>query len=232
MATNKGWGFDTTELEPSVRPQDDFFTHVNKRWMDSNEIPDNEARWGSFITLRYETDKKLHAILKELESKRNLPVGSPERLIRNFYRSGMDMRQRNALGLAPLAEFRALINKIDSTERLLTAIARLHRVGVGVAFGVGMDQDAKKSTRYLLHIHQDGIGMPDRDYYLNDDAESVRVRTAYITHVTRLFELMGRSKTEAKQAAEVVLSIETALAKAMMKKEDTRDMEKTYHKVT
>jgi putative endopeptidase len=232
MATNKGWGFDTKELEPNIRPQDDFFGHVNKRWMDSNEIPDNEARWGSFITLRFETDKKLYAILKELETKRNLSVGSPERLIRNFYRSGMDMKRRNALGLAPLSEFRALISKVESTERLLAVIARLHRIGVGVAFGVGMDQDAKKSTRYLLHVHQDGIGMPDRDYYLNDDAESVRVRTAYITHVAGLFQLMGRSKDEARQAADTVLSIETALAKAMMKKEDARDMEKTYHKVT
>jgi putative endopeptidase len=232
MATNKGWGFDVEDLEPSIRPQDDFFTHVNKRWMDSNEIPDNEARWGSFITLRFETDKKLYAILKELETKRNLPVGSPERLIRNFYRSGMDMKRRNALGLAPLASYRELIGAIDSTERLLSVIAKLHRVGVGVAFGVGMDQDAKKSTRYLLHVHQDGIGMPDRDYYLNDDAESVRVRTAYVTHVTRLFELMGRTKAEAIIDAEVVIALETKLAKAMMKKEDSRDMEKTYHKVT
>lgn len=226
------WGFDVNDLEPKIRPQDDFFHYVNKRWMDSNPIPENESRWGSFITLRHDSEKKLRAILAELESKRNLPVGSPERLIRNFYRSGMDMKKRNELGIRPLDELRRSVSRIDSTARLLAAVAELHRIGVGVMWGMGIDQDAKNSARYLLHLYPDGIGMPDRDYYLKNDAESVRVRDAYKVHMEKLFVLMGRTLVEAKASTETMLRIETLLARKMMKKEDARDAEKTYHKVT
>lgn len=232
MATKRDWGFDVRELEPSIRPQDDFFQYVNKRWMKKNPVPANESRWGSFMILRYDSDKKLHAILEELEAKRSLPTDSPEKLIRDFYRSGMDMKQRNALGLRPLGELRKKILSVSSTQTLLPVVALLHRIGVGVMWGMGIDQDAKNSSRYLLYLYQDGIGMPDRDYYLKDDAESVRVRTAYRTYVQKLFSLMGRTPSMATKDTEVVLRIETMLAKAMMKKEDARDTEKTYHKKT
>lgn len=228
MATH--WGFDVAELEPSIRPQDDFFAHVNKRWMEQNPIPDNEARWGSFIKLRFDSDKKLKAILTELEHTRSLPVNSPERLIRDFYRSGMDMKRRNELGIRPLTDLRKTIAGISTKRDLLRTVADLHRIGVDVLFGFALDQDAKKSTRYVLHFHPDGIGMPDRDYYLKDDPESVRVREAYVAHVKALYTLMGRTAEEAVQHAETLLAIETKMAKAMMRKEDARDMDKTYHK--
>ncbi len=231
MSTKK-WGFDVRELESKIRPQDDFFHHVNKRWMAKNPVPANESRWGSFMILRYDSDKKLHAILEELEGKRSLPTGSPERIIRDFYRSGMDIKRRNALGLRPLALLRRQITDIDSLNSLQAVVASLHRIGVGVLWGMGIDQDAKNSSRYLLYLYQDGIGLPDRDYYLKSDTESVRVRSAYQTHVAKLFTLMGRTPTQATRDTEVVLRIETALAKAMMKKEDARDTEKTYHKVS
>jgi len=226
------WGFDVQELESKVRPQDDFFHYVNKRWMGKNPVPANESRWGSFMILRYDSDKKLHAILEELEGKRSLPTGSPERIIRDFYRSGMDSKKRNALGLRPLALLRKQIIDIDSLDSLQAVVASLHRIGVGVLWGMGIDQDAKNSSRYLLYLYQDGIGLPDRDYYLKSDTESVRVRSAYRTHVTKLFTLMGRTPKKATLDTEVVLRIEAALAKAMMKKEDARDTEKTYHKVS
>ncbi len=228
----KHWGFDANDLEPKIRPQDDFFLHVNKRWMDANPIPDEESRWGSFTVLRHDSEKKLRAILSELETKRTLPPGSPERLIRSFYRSGMDMKRRNELGVTPLDDYRRDIAQIATLPQLLKVIAKLHRVGVGVVWGMGIDQDAKNSNRYLLHLHQDGIGLPDREYYLKSDAESVRVRTAYSVHVQKLFVLMGRTISEAEADAETLLRIETMLAKAMMKKEDARDAEKTYHKYT
>ncbi|MBP7741591.1 MAG: M13 family metallopeptidase [Candidatus Pacebacteria bacterium] len=228
----KNWGFDVREIEPTIRPQDDFFHHVNKRWMEKNPIPANESRWGSFLILRYDSEKKLQAILHELDATRNLPSGSPEKIIRDFYRSGMDMKRRNELGLLPLKELRTKIEKIGSVKDLLTEVAALHRIGVGVLWGAGIDQDAKNSERYLLHFYQDGIGMPDRDYYLKEDEESVRVRTAYRTHVEGLFRIMGSVSKEAKERTETILRVETMLAKAMMKKEDSRDTEKTYHKKT
>ncbi len=232
MATTKNWGFDVRELDESIAPQDDFFHYVNKKWMDNNPVPANESRWGSFIQLRYECDQQLRAIVTELDKKKSLPAGSPERIIRDFYRSGMDTKRRNSLGLKPLDLLRKQINGISTLAGLQKVIADLHRIGVGVVWGAGIDQDAKNSERYLLYIHQDGIGLPDRDYYVKDDEESVRVRTAYRVHIEKLFKLMGRTPAQAAADTDTVLSIETALARAMMKKEDARDIEKTYFKTT
>jgi len=218
------------DLDESVRAQDDFFAYVNKKWMAKNPIPANESRWGSFITLRHDSEKKLLAIVKELQSKKSLVTGSPEQIIRDFYASGMDMKRRNEIGLAPMESLRKGVRKIDSVESLMKSVAELHRIGVGVLWGAGLDQDAKNSERYLLHLCQDGTGLPDRDYYLKDDAESVRVRTAYIEYAKGLFVILGYSKKDTQTATDTLLRIETLLAKASMKKEDARDAEKTYHK--
>lgn len=225
------WGFDVRELDETVRSQDDFFSYVNKKWMAKNPVPANESRWGSFLILRHDSEKKLMAIIKDLETKKNLTTGSPEQMIRDFFQSGMNIKKRNELGLSPLQGLRNKIARIDSVASLQKVVAELHRLGVGVVWGTGLDQDAKNSDRYLLHIYQDGIGMPDRDYYLKDDAESVRVRTAYRTHVEGLYKLLGYSKEDTLKATETLLRIETMLAKASMKKEDARDAEKTYHKI-
>ncbi|MES2994885.1 MAG: M13 family metallopeptidase [Patescibacteria group bacterium] len=230
--TKKGWGFDTKGMDMKVRPQDDFFHHANGGWMKAHPIPPAESRWGSFNELRYKTDHQLRDILTELESKRSLPKGSPEQIIRDFQRSGMDMKRRNELGIKPLDALRKKITNAKDTTALKGLIGELHRIGVGVFFGSGIGQDSKNSERYILHMAQDGLGMPDRDYYLKDDAESVRVRSAYLKHAAALFRLMGRTPAEAKAATETLMRVETALAKASMKKEDRRDPEKTYHKMT
>lgn len=225
----KDWGFDVRELSKNVRPQDDFYHYVNKKWMDANPIPKSESRWGTFMALRYDTDKKLHALLTEL-MKRRAPKGSDQQLIGDFFRSGMDVKARNTKGLAPLAPTLARIQKLSSSKELSELIAYLHLIGIDVAWGIGIDQDSKRSDRYALHIGQDGLGMPDRDYYLKDDAESVRVRNAYQLHANRLFKLMGQAPSEAKLGTETLMRMETELARASMRKEDLRDPEKTYHK--
>jgi len=228
----KKWGFDTRELDTGVRPQDDFYSYVNKKWMDAHPVPKSESRWGTFMILRYDTDKKLHALMDELLAKKSLAKGSDEQLVRDFYRSGMDMKKRNALGIAPLEPLLKRVQGVQSVDELPELLAELHRMGAGALFGTGIDQDSKNSEKYALHFGQDGLGMPDREYYLNDDAESVRVRTAYRMHVANVFKLMGYRPADAAKACDTLLRIETQLAKASMKKEDLRDPEKTYHKLT
>jgi putative endopeptidase len=233
MATTKNsWGFDVSELDRSIRPQDDFYKHVNRKWMKANPIPPAESRWGSFIILRYNTDKQLKKIMDELEAKRSIPKGTAEQLIRDFYRSGVDMERRNALGTKPLAPYQKMINSVQTKKQLLDLIAKLHVVGVSAIWGGMIDQDAKNSDKYALHLVQDGLGLPDREYYLKDDAESIRVRNAYRVHVEKLYRMMGRSTKQAKADLETLMRVETALAKVSMKKEDRRDPDKTYHKMT
>ncbi|HWH15973.1 MAG TPA: M13 family metallopeptidase [Candidatus Paceibacterota bacterium] len=225
---NASWGFDVRELTPAIRPQDDFFHHVHQRWIDANPIPKTESRWGSFQKLRFDVEKQLRAIVEEVAAKDPKRCSKEERMVRDFYTSGMDSKARNARGLAPLAKRLAAIENAQDLEAIQGVIADLHTIGVGVIWGIGVDQDMKDVDSYAVYLGQDGLGLPDRDYYLKQDAESLRVRTAYEAYVAKLFALMGRK--DAASLRDAVLRIETALARASMKKEDLRDPEKIYHK--
>lgn len=226
------WGFAISELDHSIRPQDDFFHHAHKKWMDKNPIPKTEARWGSFTILRLETEKQVRTIVEEAAAKKNVSQKSNEQMIRDLYRSGMDMARRNALGLSPLHPVLKKIDTIKDANGLQRTIADLHRLDVGAVWGIDVDQDMKNSEAYALYLGQDGLGMPDREYYLKDDAESKRVREAYKIHVEKLFGLIGSNAAGAKDQRDTVMRIETSLAKASMKKEDMRDPEKIYNKLS
>lgn len=232
MAQKDSWGFDITELTADIRPQDDFYHHVHQSWIATNPIPATEARWGSFTKLRFEVEKQLKAIVHELDMQKTLPAKSPERQIRDFYRAGMNMKERNARGITPLTPFLNRIAAVRTPEALQKIIADLAMIGVSAPWGASVDQDMKASDTYALYLGQDGLGMPDRDYYLKNDAESVRVRDAYRTHVTRIFRLMGKTAVEATAACDTVLALETALARASMSKEDMRNPDAIYHKFT
>ncbi len=229
MQKQKGWGFDTRDIDTKVRPQDDFFHFASGAWMKRHPIPKTEARWGSFTMLRHATDTQLQTLLKKVIATKKVKSGTAEQMIRDLYRSGMDIERRRTLGLTPLQPLMKRVEAMRTIDDIGTTIAHLESVGSGGIWGVGIDQDMKNSERYILHLGQGGLGMPDRDYYLKDDEESKRVRGAYEKHLVRLLELAGR-KREARQDAALVLEMETAIAKISMKKEDLRDVDKTYHK--
>lgn len=226
----KNWGFDVRELSSNIRPQDDLYHYVNKKWMDAHPIPKNESKWGTFMMLRYDTDKKLHSLLQKLMSKKS-KKGSDEQLLGDFFRAGMDMKTRNAKDLNPLSLVLKRIEALKSKEELTQLFAYLERAGVGTLWGSAIDQDSKNSSKYALHLYQGGLGMPDRDYYLKEDAESVRVRTAYRAHIKNVFKLMGCASKDAQMGVETLMRMETELARMSMSKEDRRDPEKTYHKL-
>src|SRR3989344_2916160 len=230
MAT-KNWGFDVRDIDTKVRPQDDFFHYASGAWMKKHPIPNSEARWGSFTQLRQTTDVQLHGLLKKVVNKKRVLHGSPEQMIGDFYRSGADLAGRRRLGLTPIKSMLERIGSIQTPTQLMHTIAHLERVGLSGIWGNAIDQDMKNSEKYLLYFFQSGLGMPDRDYYLKNDAESVRVREAYVAYLERLLTLSGRGKT-ARDDATTVYMIEKALAKISMKKEDIRDVDKTYHKMT
>ena len=127
----KGWGFDVRDMDTKVRPQDDFYHYVNGGWLKKNPIPANESWWGSFLMLRYDTEKKLRTLVSKVSGMRNLKVDTPEQMIRDFYRSGLDMKRRNALGLQPLREWLERIEKIRDVHSLVSTIAHLEKIGGG-----------------------------------------------------------------------------------------------------
>lgn len=230
--SKNSWGFDTRDMDTSIRPQDDFYHYANGGWMKRNPVPPHESQWGAFMMLRYDTEKKLHAIVAKLLDAKHIKKGSPEQMVRDFYRSGCDMKTRNALGLKPLQPLLDRVAKIRDVPSFISTIAYLEKLGGGGPWGIGVDQDMKNSDRYVMHLGQGGLGMPDRDYYLKDDAESLRVRKAYVKHIQAISVLMGKTSAEAKKDSDTLMRIETAIAKISMPKEDLRDADKTYHKMT
>lgn len=226
------WGVDTKDFDTSIRPQDDFYHYACGGWQKKNPIPPSESRWGSFNILRLETDKKVKKILEEVSKKKGLKKGSPEQMIRDLYISGTNLKLRNKLDITPLTPLLEKVEKIKSEKDLQKIVTELHEIGVGAYWNTLIDQDAKISSRYALHLLQDGLGLPDRDYYLKSDKESLRVRKAYQAYQINLFKLLGYSPKLSKAYATRVYAIEEKLARASMRKEDARDAEKTYNKKT
>ena len=216
----KGWGFDTRDMDKSVRAEDDFYRHAGGGWLAHEKMPENESRWGTFMILRKQVDEQIRMI-----------VQNERGTIHDFYVSGMDIKRRNALGLTPLEPHFKLIESIQKPEDLVPTLAKLEKIGFGGLWSTFIDQDMKNSERYLLQLAQGDLGMPDREYYIENDADSVRVREAYKKHLVKLVEL-ARLAPDAKHEAERVFAIELALAKASMTKEDRQDPDKTYHAYT
>lgn len=230
--TKKGWGYDMSSIDASVLPQNDFYHYANGGWIKKNNIPKTESRWGSFTMLRVKTEHQLKKIVEDVVQQKKRVPGSPEQMIADLYHSGMDMKRRNALGLTPLAPYLWQIAGISTQEEFRKVIIELHRIGVGVLFDISVDQDAKQSEQYLLYLGQDGLGMPDSDYYLQHTAESKRVRSAYLPYVTDILTLSGMKASEAQKAAKRIVELETKLAKLWMNKVDRREIEKIYNKKT
>lgn len=226
------WGFDVKNIDKTVRPQDDFYHYANGAWVKKTKIPPEEAVWGSFYTLRLDTELKLKTIIDRLLQKKSYPKGSPEQMVSDYYRAATDMARRNKLGIKPIAPLRERVAAISSYDDLLKTLAYLHKEGASGVWAFFVDQDSKQSTKYILHLWQGGLGLPERDYYLKEDAEQKRVRDGYIVHIEKLLRLAGFAKKDIERSKEVVMRIETALAKASMVKEDVRDPEKVYHKQT
>src|SRR3989344_5878983 len=228
--STKSWGFNTKDMDQSVRPQDDFFHYANGSWLKRTKIPPDEARWGTFNILRKRTEVQLKEIIEELSRARRVGRGEEKQQIRDLYISAVDMKRRNRLDLKPIESLISKVRAIQSPSDILTLIPEFHRLGIGILWGASVAQDEKDVDTYILHMYQGGIGLPDREYYLLDKPEQKRVKTAYMVHIKRVLTLAGIPEHKAREMTVQILTFETQLAKASMRKEELRDPEKTYHK--
>ncbi|MDA7632719.1 M13 family metallopeptidase, partial [bacterium] len=156
-------GFDKT-----VRPQDNFFDFVNGQWIKDTPIPADKTRWGSFVILAEESRDAVQAIIDELSQSTNLAAGSDSQKIRDLYRSYLDEDRINELGLSPIAEELEKIANTPLTE-FAKEWATAGREGISRPFSFWIDQDSKNSTSYAIYFTQSGLGLPDRDYYFEED---------------------------------------------------------------
>ncbi|MSR71024.1 M13 family peptidase [Candidatus Kaiserbacteria bacterium] len=226
------WGFDIKSIDQSVRPQDDFYTYANGGWLKKTNIPADESRWGSFTILRYNTEEQLRNLMQALTKKKSYKAGSDQQLVTDAYQAAADLHARNKLGIRPIEPLLERVRGITSLEELLAVVAGFHSRGIPSLWAAFVDQDNKDSSRYILTLWQSGLSLPERDYYLLQRPEQQRVRDAFLKHIKRLLTLARFSKQDITRTQKVVMKIETLLAKASMSKEDTREPEKTYHKMT
>jgi len=231
-AETSGRGFNLANLNRSVSPCDNFYEFADGGWIKNNPIPPDHASWGTFSKLNDSNEEALHQILEEASKDQNAKPGSNRQKIGDFYGSCMDVKQIAAEGLKPLDPEFQRIADVKDTAGLQEEVARLQREGAGVLFVFGSEQDPKDSTQVIAGAGQGGLGLPDRQYYVDDDEHSKTLRTAYVEHVTNMFKLMGDDDAAAAAHAKTVMDIETSLAKASKKVEDLRDPVANYHKMT
>ncbi len=220
-------GIDLQYVDVSVRPQDDVYQYLNGKWLRDYQLPADKGAVGSFTVLQDKTEEQLRTIVDALDQTAGGQDPDAKKLA-DLYASYMDEERLQALGLKPLLPEFAKIDAIKNMDALPSAMAHLVEIGAGAPFNLQVNLDARDSTRYAVILHQSGLGMPDRDYYLKDDAKLKQARAAYRAHIEKMLSMAGQAK--AAHYAEAVLDLETSLAKIQWTRVEDRDPIKTYNK--
>ena len=221
-------GVDASAFDRTVRPQDDFNTFVNGTWMRTTEIPPDESVWGSFSQLSDRSDKALREIIDV--TAKGAPKSEPQQQVADFYLSFMDTARVEALGTEPLGNELKAIAALTTPSELPGLLGRFARLGVSGPFAAFVGQDQKQSDTYIVSINQAGLGMPDRDYYLRQDAKSDATRAAYTRYITTMLTLARQP--DPAGAATRILALETRLAQVQWDRAKNRDRDATYNKMT
>ncbi len=225
-------GIDPANIDQTRKPCDNFFLYANGNWLKNNPVPAAESRWGSFNELAEHNYATQKAILQELAAKSaTAPAGSNAQKVGYFYASAMDTMAIEAAGTKYLQPYLTKINSLKTLAEVQAYLADPKNVSTGwYDFGVG--QDEKISTQYAVQFGQGGLSLPDRDYYLKDDARSKNIRAAYKTYITSIFTMLGDAPALAATNADAVIALETKMAEASRTRVALRDPEKNYNKMT
>jgi len=217
-----------SNMDTTVSPANDFFEYANGGWLKNNPIPDDQKSWG----IAYLVDEDLYERKRSInEDALKNPNGATSQKIANFWKSGMDSATINKNGIEPI---RPELNEIDAIQTkadVLKVVADLQIKGIHTMFSSAVAQDQMNSEKMVFNIGQGGLGLPNRDYYFNNDERTKKIREAYPAHIEKMFTLAGLASAEsAKQASNDIMKLETSLAKASRKLEDLRDPYKNYNK--
>jgi endothelin-converting enzyme/putative endopeptidase len=221
----------TADMDMTANPCADFYQYACGTWMANNPIPPDQSRWGTFDELADRNRTILRGILEKAAAE-DPKRSAVEQKIGDFYGSCMDEQTIDKLGTQPLDAELKRIDAIQTKAQMLDELVRLHLHGVDVLFNFSSEPDFKNSTQNIADADQGGLGLPDRDYYLKEDARSVKLRDQYVAHVQKMLELAGEPAAKAANDAQAVLKIETALAKGSLERVARRDPTQIYHKVS
>nr|WP_179730259.1 M13-type metalloendopeptidase [Nocardioides kongjuensis] len=215
-------------MDLDIRPQDDLFGHVNGTWLTESEIPSDRSSWGPFVQLADQAEEDVRAIITELAETAGASGDEDARKIADLFNSFMDTERVEAAGIAPAQPLVDAVAGLRDVRDVAAFLGEFERIGGYGLFGSYIDTDSRKSDRYLFHVVQGGLGLPDESYYRDD--KFADIRTAYVAYLARLLTLGGHAEPEA--AAQRILALDTELAKGHWERAETRDVQKTYNLMT
>jgi putative endopeptidase len=221
-------GIYVENMNPNVRPGDDFNAYVNGSWMDSAEIAADRASNSVGLEVHERSQASVKVIVDESASG-DFAKGTDEQKVGDLYNSYLDMETRNGLGMTPLQADFAAIEALENYEQLAVYFATANKVRVGLPFSLGQGVDYKNPKSYMMHTNQGGLGLPEREFYFEEGDKSKEIRDAYVAHIATMFELANLPAGEA--AADTIMALETRIAAEHMKKELTRDRVLAYNKI-
>jgi putative endopeptidase len=220
------FGVDLTGMDKTVAPGDDFYKFVNGAWMQRTEIPADRSSWGGFAILRNLSDERTRSIVEDAAKAQNAP-GSVMEKIGVTYGTFMDEAAIEAKGGAPLKPYLDAIAALTTPRDVAQAFALANRRGIDMPIGLGIQQNIANNTVYAVYAGQGGLGMPDRDYYLKDDAKSVETRAKYLTHIAAMLSLAGLPDPQG--AAKRIYDFEYSIAQVQWSKAELRQVEKLFN---
>lgn len=220
------FGVDTSHQDPSVRPGDDFFRFTNGRWLDTFELPADRSNYGSFNVLGDRSDERVRTIIDDLTSLEPAQ-GSVEQKVSDYYLSYMDVETLNELGISPLRQGLSALAEIDTLDELIAGFGRAQIENTASPFGFYVGADRSDPDQHMLNLSIGGMGLPDRDYYLQDTPEFLEVRAEYVAHITRVLDFADIENSAEK--AEAILALETRIAEHTWPRSERRNRDLTYN---
>ena len=229
--TPLGSGLDVTDFDASVKPGNDFYEYACGGWMKKHPLPAAYSRYGSFDKLQEDNDKRINAILSELQQN-TYEQGTTEQKLSDLYKLAMDIDRRNQEGVNPVMPLIKRLEAAKSNKQLQDILLELTPYGTQEFFYAGFGADDKNATENILNIYQSGLSLGQKEYYLDTDKATVSIREAFKAHITKMFQLFGFSKGAATKKMQNVMKVETELAKVSRSRTELRDPEANYNKMT
>jgi predicted metalloendopeptidase len=220
-------GLDLSAIDKSVNPCDDFYQYACGTWLKNNPIPADESSWGRFNNMHDTNQKILRGILEDSEA--HMDRSETDQKIGAFYQSCMDEATLDKLGKQPLQPELDEIAQIKDNAGLLKEVVRLHEHQNSVLFHFNSSPDPNNARQTIADLDQGGLGLPEKDFYLRTDPRSQEIRTKYVAHIAKMFELLGVDAAVASKKAAEVMSMETALAKVSLDVTARRDPQNVLH---